>query len=200
MLAKVHGWALVGTEAHPVAVEVDVTLGIPALEIVGLPDPGVRESRVRVKSAIRNSSLEFPNRRVHVNLAPCDLRKVGPAFDLPLALALLGATGQLKNVRAGSYSAAGELSLDGRLRPIAGALAMAHAAAERGDEFIVLPFGNATEAALVEGVDVFGIESLRDTVDFLSGQASFEPVRVDARALLSGNGESTTDLSEVKRQ
>jgi len=107
MLAKVNGTALIGMEPYRVRVEVDVIMGIPAFEIVGLPDAGVRESRVRVKSAIRNSQFEFPNRRIHVNLAPADIRKVGPSFDLPLALAILEATGQLSPSRPAGFIAAG---------------------------------------------------------------------------------------------
>lgn len=200
MLATVYGSALVGTESHRVAVEVDVMLGLPSFEIVGLPDPGVRESRIRVKSAIRNSSLEFPGRRVHVNLAPCNLRKAGPAFDLPLALALLQATEQLVPAVSGDYTAAGELSLDGQLRPIAGALAMAHAAAERKDSFLLVPSGNAAEAALVEKVDVYGVDTLEQAMKFLNGTQRLEPVRVDARELLARNGRRSPDLAEVKGQ
>lgn len=200
MLATVYGSALIGTRSHRVAVEVDVMNGLPSFELVGLPDPAVRESRVRVKSAIKNSHLQFPGTRVHVNLAPCDLRKAGPAFDLPLALALLQATEQLVPARTCDFTAAGELSLDGSLRPIAGALAIAHGAAERGDEFVVLPSGNAAKAGLVEDIEVYGVDTLTQAVRFLSGTESLEPVRVDARELLSRNGRHSPDLSEVKGQ
>lgn len=200
MLAKVNGSALVGMESHTVGVEVDITKGLPAFEIVGLPDAGVRESRIRVKSAIRNSVYEFPNRRIHVNLAPADLKKEGPSFDLPLALAILEATEQLKPERPPKYYAVGELSLDGKVRRVPGALSIAMGAKERGAPFILVPEGNAREAALVPGLDVYGVSTLREATCFLEGTASVSAAEVDAVDLLYENGRKGPCLSEVRGQ
>jgi magnesium chelatase family protein len=187
-------------DSHRVSVEVDVMLGIPAFEIVGLPDAGVKESRIRVKSAIRNSQFEFPNRRIHVNLAPADIKKVGPSFDLPLALAILEATGQLKPSRPPGFIAAGELSLDGRVREISGALSIAFGAREFGCPFVLVPEGNTAEAGLVSGLDVYGVSSLSEAVGFLGGGTSIEPCSVDADEAISDDGTRCADLSEVRGQ
>jgi len=200
MLAKVNGTALIGMEPYRVRVEVDVIMGIPAFEIVGLPDAGVRESRVRVKSAIRNSQFEFPNRRIHVNLAPADIRKVGPSFDLPLALAILEATGQLSPSRPAGFIAAGELSLDGRVREVTGALSVAIGASRAGSPFVLVPEGNAQEAALVSGVQVFGVSSLREAVGFLTGRLDIGPRTVDVSSALAEDGSGCPDLAEVRGQ
>lgn len=200
LFAKVNGASLLGTQSHEVRIEVDVTTGLPAFEIVGLPDAAVRESRVRVKSAIRNSLFEFPNRRIHVNLAPADLKKEGPSFDLPLALAILVATDQLKPARGLSYIAAGELSLDGHICEIPGALSIAMGARDRGAPFVVVPLGNAKEAALVSGLEVYGLSSLREAAGFLEGSAGLSSTKVDASELLERNGREGPDLSEVRGQ
>ena len=200
MLSTIDGSALVGMDSHTVQVEVDVTQGIPRFEIVGLPDAGIKESRIRVKSAIRNSSYEFPNRRIHVNLAPADLKKEGSSFDLPLALAILEATGQLRPLRPSGYVAAGELSLDGRVREIPGTLSIAIEA--RGSEapFILVPEGNAREAALVTGIDVYGVSSLREAVRFLEGSAHLQATAVDTEKLLGPGDRPTEDLADVRGQ
>ena len=200
MLAKINGATLVGMESHQVQVEVDVTNGLPAFEIVGLPDAGVRESRIRVKSAIRNSLYEFPNRRIHVNLAPANLKKEGPSFDLPLALAILQATEQLKPSRPPAFLAVGELSLDGKVRRVPGALSIAMGAKEGEAPFVLVPDGNAKEAALVPGLDVYGVSTLRDAIRFLEGSTSVSPAKVDASSLLCENGHAGSCLSEVRGQ
>ena len=200
MLAKVRGATLVGMEAHPIEVEVDVTQGLPAFEIVGLPDAALREARIRVKSAIRNSSFEFPNRRIHVNLAPADIKKEGPSFDLPLALAILEATDQLRPVRGRGFQAAGELSLDGQVREIPGALSVAIGARERGVSFLLVADGNTREAALVQGLAVYGVSSLREAVGFLEGQLSLQQVSNEPPDLSAGYDRAGPDLSEVRGQ
>ena len=153
MLARVASEALSGLQGHPVVVEADVVAAAPAFSVVGLPDASVQESRERVRAAIVNSSYEFPSRRITVNLAPADLRKEGPSFDLPIALAFLLATGQVRDGSdgRGPLAAVGELGLDGTLRPVAGALAVAQSLRARGVRGLVLPAGNAAEAALVPG-------------------------------------------------
>jgi magnesium chelatase family protein len=200
MLAKVRGATLVGMEAHPIDVEVDVTQGLPAFEIVGLPDTALRESRIRVKSAIRNSSFEFPNRRIHVNLAPADMKKEGPSFDLPLALAILEATDQFRPVRGRGFQAAGELSLDGQVREVPGALSVAIGARERGASFLLVASGNTREAALVPGLAVYGVNSLREAVGFLEDRLSLQQVSNEPADLSDGCAQDGPDLSEVRGQ
>src|SRR5215831_675604 len=148
MLATVVTCALVGIDAHPVHVEVDVATGLPHTQTVGLPDSSVRESKDRVRSALRNAGFEIPPRRITVNLAPAHLRKEGAAYDLPIALALLAATGHPLHEHLGGVAVAGELALDGSVRPIRGALAIAAAVHAAGYRRLVVPRKNAPEAAL----------------------------------------------------
>lgn len=162
MLARVHSATLVGIDAVPVDVEVDVGPGIPMCAIVGLPDVAVREARERVRTAIRNAGYEMPARRVTVNLAPADLRKAGPAFDLPIALGILTATRQLPAQALAGCVVVGELSLDGLVRPVAGVLNVALAARARRARALMVPAANAGEAALVDGVTVHPVGSLED--------------------------------------
>ncbi len=168
MLARCSGAALVGLDAVEVAVEVDITPGLPGVLMVGLADAAVQESRERVRSALRNSGLRMPLTRVVVNLAPADVRKEGPAFDLPIALALLLASGQLDPGRLAGVWAAGELGLDGRLRPVRGALALALAAQKAGARALVVPQANGAEAALVEGLTVWPAASLGQVLELLA--------------------------------
>jgi magnesium chelatase family protein len=163
MIARVSSEALHGLEGHAVDVEADVVAAAPAFTIVGLPDAAVQESRERVRAAIVNSSYEFPSRRITVNLAPADLRKEGPSFDLPIALAFLLATGQVTRGSDG-IGAIGELGLDGGLRPVSGALAVAESVHRRGLRGLLVPRGNAAEAALVSGLEVYAVDCLRDAV------------------------------------
>ncbi|EYB68538.1 Mg chelatase-like protein [Deinococcus phoenicis] len=169
MLARVRSVALIGVDAVPVEVEVDVSPGLPAFTVVGLPDQAVSEARERVRAAVRNAGLPFPAARITVNLAPADLRKEGPLYDLPIALGLLAAQEMLPADALAGVVSAGELALDGSLRPIAGAVNLALLAAQEGRPAL-LPEGNATEAALIEGVTVHGARTLLDAVRHLSGQ------------------------------
>jgi len=199
VLAKLYGSTLVGMESHRIQVEVDVTSGLPGFEMVGLPDAALKESRIRVKSAIKNSGFEFTRTKVHINLAPADVKKEGPSFDLPIALGILQAMGQLRSVRGVGFIAAGELSLDGRTREVTGALSIAMGAREVGADFVIVPDGNTSEAALVEGLDVFGASSLRQAVSFLEG-AHAEPVRVRPEDMLVEDLASVADLADVRGQ
>ena len=170
MLARLRTAAIFGVEAYPVNVEVDVTDGgLPAVTMVGLPDASVRESRERVQSAIRNSGYPFPSRRVTVNLSPADIRKVGASFDLPIAVGVLAAIGVLPTREFDDRIFLGELSLDGAVQAVRGALLIAAQAHHDGSRSIVLPAANATEAALVSGLDVAAVRSLKDTVTLLTG-------------------------------
>ncbi|MBI3767515.1 MAG: YifB family Mg chelatase-like AAA ATPase [Deltaproteobacteria bacterium] len=168
MLATVLSCALVGIEAHPVQVEVDLTAGLPQTATVGLPDHVVRESKDRVRAALRNSGFDIPPRRITVNLAPAHLRKEGAAYDLPIALGILAATGHETRRGLGSVVIAGELALDGSVRPIRGALSIAAAARALGCTRLIVPHANAAEAAVVSGIAVFGVASLREAVAVLT--------------------------------
>ncbi len=168
MLARCSGSALRGLEAVEVSVEVDIGPGLPGLQLVGLPDAAVQEARERVRAALRNSGLKVPLTRVVVSLAPADLRKAGPGFDLPIALGLLVASGQLAQERLAGIWSAAELGLDGRLRPIRGVLAMAMAAQQAGARGLVVASANAAEAALVEGLRVWGPADLAGVLSLLS--------------------------------
>jgi magnesium chelatase family protein len=199
MLASVLSAALDGLDALPVSVEVDVGPGLPSFAIVGLPDAAVQEARERVRSAIRNSGFDLPPRRIVVNLAPADRRKEGPAFDLPIALGLLVASGQLPRERVAGYLALGELALDGTLRPVPGALAAAEAARGARARGVLLPVANAPEAALLEEVTVYGLRALRAAVDHLTGCAPAGPVRA-ARDHAPPDDAPPPDLADVRGQ
>ena len=170
MLARVITFAVEGVDARRVWVEADIRLGLPAFTVVGLADKAVREARERVRAALVNSGYEFPLRRITVNLAPAYLRKVGPAFDLPLAVALLVASGQLEAETVASCAIVGELSLTGAVRPVRGALAVAEATRRHELRKLVLPLSRAREAALVPDIEVIGVESLAELVATLRGR------------------------------
>jgi magnesium chelatase family protein len=172
MIARVLSAALLGVEAVLVRVEVDVAAGLPQYATVGLPDSAVRESRERVKTAIRNAGFAFPNDRVTVNLAPADLRKEGAAFDLPIALGILAATGSVRQDRLGVFAVVGELALDGQIQAVRGALAVGLACRRKGIATLLVPCDNAAEATAVDGVRVLVAGTLRDAVAVLNGEAS----------------------------
>ena len=154
MLARILSGALLGVDAYLVGVEVDTLLGLPQFATVGLAEGAVKESRVRVKSAIRNSHLDDPTRKITVNLAPAGIKKEGAAFDLPIAIGILAANGELESDRLGEYLLVGELSLSGELRPVRGALPIAVAARDAGCTGLILPAENGAEAAVVDGLEV----------------------------------------------
>ncbi len=197
VLATVLSCALVGIDAHPVRVEVDLAAGLPQTATVGLPDHVVRESKDRVRSALRNSGFDIPPRRITVNLAPAHLRKEGAAYDLPIALGILAATGHETRRGLADVIVAGELALDGSVRPIRGALSIASAARALGCKRLIVPQVNAAEAAVVSGVDVYGVASLRDAVDVLTSDAT--PTSTPSLPALDA-GDDDVDLSEVRGQ
>jgi magnesium chelatase family protein len=197
MLARCSGAALLGLEAVEVAVEVDIAPGLPGLQMVGLADTAVQESRERVRAALRNSGLQMPLTRVIVNLAPADLRKEGPAFDLPIALALLAASGQLDPAALQGLWSAGELGLDGRLRPLRGAVALALAARRCGARALLLPQANAAEAALVEGLSIWPAESLRHGLALIHDPSLAASPRCRAEP---AHPTASPDLAELQGQ
>jgi len=169
MLAKVLSSSVLGIDAYVVEVEVDITMGLPAFATVGLPDGAVRESKDRVKSAIKNSGYRFPPHRITVNLAPADRKKEGAGFDLPMAVGILSATGLVNRDKLEQYLIIGELSLDGKVKKTKGALPMALAARDNGFAGIIVPEGNSRESAVVQGVKVFAASHLYQVVEFLNG-------------------------------
>ncbi len=202
MLASVASEALSGLDGHPVRVEADVVAAAPAFSIVGLPDAAVQESRERVRAAIVNSAYKFPSRRLTVNLAPADLRKEGPSFDLPIALAFLLATGQAEDGcdGRGPLAALGELGLDGSVRPVAGALVLAESLRRRGVRGVILPAGNAAEAALVPGLEVYPARTLQDAVRQLAAGGAETAAPADPTALLSSASVGGADLADIVGQ
>lgn len=209
MLARVGSVAVRGMEGYPVQVEVDLAAGLPSFSIVGLPDPAVREARNRVVAAVRNSGYDFPTRKVTVNLAPASVRKEGPAFDLPIAVGVLAATEVVQAKRLDGFVIVGELALDGRVEPITGALSMMLGLRRRrpslseaggGGRGFLVPAGNANEAAVVNGVPVIPIQSLRQAVEFLNGQASVEQATVAVDALFREGATDELDYHDVKGQ
>jgi magnesium chelatase family protein len=199
MLATVMSAALVGLDALSVAVEVDVGPGLPSFSIVGLPDAAVQEARERVRSAIRNSGFDMPPRRTVINLAPGDRRKEGPTFDLPIALAVLVATGQLAQAHVTGYLAMGELALDGTLRPIPGAIVAAEAARCCGARGLLVPPPNAPEAAVAGEVPVYAVPTLRATVEHLAGTRRLAPLPA-GRSEGPSETASPVDLADVRGQ
>ncbi|MGH7891215.1 MAG: magnesium chelatase domain-containing protein, partial [Thermodesulfobacteriota bacterium] len=200
MIAKVLSSAVLGVDAYLVEVEVDLAFGLPQFNTVGLPEGAVRESKERVRAAIKNCGYEFPVRRVTVNLAPADIRKEGSAFDLPMSLGILAALGYVDHEPLLQYVILGELSLDGKVKPIKGALPSSICARDSGLKGIILPRENAEEAAVVEGVDVFAVESLQDIVEFIAGKREIHPTRVDIGSIFTRAKTYDVDFHEVKGQ
>ena len=200
MLAKVLSSALIGIDAIIVDVEVDLAPGLPAFATVGLPDGAVKESKDRVRAALKNSGYDFPARRITANLAPADIKKEGAAYDLPISIGILAATGVVKPARLQDYLILGELSLDGGVNQIRGALSMAVAAKRAGLSGVILPIQNAREAAVVEGIEIIGVSTLSQVVEFLSSRETIEPSRIDLQALFTSGCEYGEDFSEVKGQ
>jgi len=194
------GSVISGIDALSVDVEVDVSRGLPCFSTVGLPDTAVRESRDRVRSAVRNSGYSMPDGRVTVNLAPADVRKEGTSFDLPIAAALLAAVGIVDPGKLGEYMILGELSLDGRVKDVPGALPAALEAKRRGLKGIVVPRGNGPEAAVAGSIEVHPVEWLHEVVEFLNGLRDIPPLRVDGEAILKKGGEPSLDFREVRGQ
>ena len=199
MLARIASQALTGLEGHPVEVEADVVAAAPAFNVVGLPDTAVQESRERVRAAIVNSGFEFPSRRITVNLAPADLRKEGPSFDLPIALAFLVATGQARDGcdGRGRVAAVGELGLDGSVRPVAGALALAESLRRQGVRGLLAPAANAAEASLVEGLEVYPVADLAQAVAQLEAGGGEAAPPADVDALLRCGDTADLDFADI---
>jgi len=196
MLAKIYSCSLQGIEASLVEVEIDVALGLPSFEIVGLPDKSVRESKERVRAAIKNMGFDFPNRRITVNLAPANLKKEGPGFDLPIALGILMATQQIARNLFNEYVVVGELSLDGKVKPVHGILSMALAVKTQSKKGLILSQDNWQEANLVEGLKIISLDNLFQLVDGL-------PVAKDSQGIqgeMFRASDFSVDMQDIKGQ
>ncbi len=200
MLARVHSATLIGVDAHPVQIEVDITRGMEAFNLVGLPDAAVRESRERVRSAIRNSGFRYPRERTTVNLAPADIRKEGPSFDLPIAIAVLLASGQMSADGIDETAMVGELALDGLVRPVSGALPIALGTKDDGKVRLLVPAQNGPEAAVVSDFEIYAADNLYDTVRMLEEGFLHEPVTVAEEELDPQTAHYDIDLGDVKGQ
>ena len=200
MLAKIHSAAVYGIDAFLVTIEAVTERG-SSFSIVGLPDTSIRESYTRITSALKQSGLKFPHYAITINLAPADVRKEGAGFDLPMAIGILAAGELLKNDELPSYIMAGELSLDGSLLPVKGILPMAIKAREAGFKYMIVPEANATEAAVVNNLEIYGAENLLQVVDHLNGVAPISPTIVNTRAEFAAHSETfDLDFADVKGQ
>jgi magnesium chelatase family protein len=200
MLARIWSAAVVGIDAVKVGVEVDIAGGLPGIVVVGLPGTEVQESRERVKAALKNAGYVVPMRKIVINLTPADLRKEGPCFDLPISIGILAASEQVSLALLDDTLLLGEVSLDGSLRPVAGILAIAAAAQRLGIQRLVVPVDNAREAAVVEGLAVYGLQSLTEVTDFLNQPERYQPLQIDSAAELIQSRFHGLDLKDVKGQ
>ena len=200
MLAKVLSSTLLGVEACLIEVEVDLANGLPTFTTVGLPDASIRESRDRVKAAMANSGFSFPLKRITVNLAPAHLRKEGTAFDLPIALGILQAAGYITSDTLQHYVVVGELSLDGRVKAVAGAMPMALAVRQENLAGLLVPSENAPEAAVIDGVPVFGVATLAQAIGFFNGTEALTPTVCEVHALFQRQAVYAEDFADVRGQ
>ncbi len=200
MLARITSSAVFGIDSYLVQVEVDVSSQLPAFATVGLPEAAVKESKERVTAAIKNSGFMFPGRKVTVNLAPADVKKTGTAFDLPMAIGILAATGQIDRTDFEDIIILGELSLDGTIRPVPGILSMAVGAIKKKIKSMLVPVESASEAATAGGVDVYPVKNLIEAIEFLEKGNTIIPHKVDVRKFFEENRRSDIDFADVKGQ
>ncbi|MEA1939525.1 MAG: YifB family Mg chelatase-like AAA ATPase [Candidatus Caldatribacteriota bacterium] len=201
MLSKLYSATIFGIDSFLVEVEVDIRQGLPLFNIVGLPDTAIQESRERVRAAIKNSEYEFPRNRITVNLAPADIKKEGPIFDLPIALGILAASRQIKQDILNDFLIIGELSLDGTVKSINGVLPIAIMARDIGKKKTIVPINNAEEAGVIKELEVIPVSSLNEIIEFLNGKISIKPIEVDIDEIFNKSKiNKHIDFSEVKGQ
>ena len=200
MLVKVFGSAVFGVEATTITVEVNIDKGV-GYHLVGLPDNAIKESSYRIAAALKNNGYNLPVKKITINMAPADLRKEGSAYDLTLAVGILVASGQIKADEVDKYVIMGEMSLDGGLQPIKGALSIAIKAKEEGFKGFFLPVQNVKEAAIVSGLDVYGVENVLQIIDFFEGNATIQPTIIDTSEEFNKTLDfHEYDFSDVKGQ
>ena len=200
MITRVFSAAVVGVDATEIEIEVNTGPGEPSIIVVGLPDTAVKESKDRVIAALSNSGYRWPRKRTTVNLAPADIKKQGPSFDLPIALGMIVTDKEEDLQRLSRCAVAGELALTGEVRPIKGALPLTLEARARGKKAVILPAANVREASVVQGIDVYGVKNLREAYDFLSKTTELLPVQSNGAELLGMGNSFDVDFSEVKGQ
>ncbi len=203
MFNRVYSAALMGIDGYMVGVEVDISSGFPRLDLVGLPDSAVKESIERVRTSINNSGFQFPCKRITVNLAPADIRKEGPAFDLPIAIGILSCMELIDNNSLDKTLIIGELSLNGEVQKVNGILPIVYSAYKNGFERCIIPIDNVDEGAVVEGIDVIGVSNLSQVVKLLNNNVKIEPKRIDIEKLFHeswDNEENIIDFSDIKGQ
>lgn len=200
MLAKVKSFALNGIDGYGVDVEVDINSGLPSVDMVGLPSAATKESKERIRSAIKNSGYLYPVKRITVNLAPADTKKEGPSFDLPIAIAILAASEQIQNKNYKDYVFLGELSLDGKLRTVCGVMPVLISALQSGYKKFILPRDNAKEASFIEGIEVYAVDSLSCAIDFLNGKLTLEKVAQNSYDSARQAIKYEVDFADIKGQ
>ena len=200
MLAKIYSAAVYGVDAYEVEIEVNAGRGNPKVVVVGLPDAAVKESRDRVWTAVNNSGYRWPRGRTTVNLAPADIKKEGPSFDLPIALGMVAVSEELNTSAFEKFSFVGELALDGSIRPVKGVLPVALEARRRGKQALFVPQANALEAAMVNKIDIYGVHNLRETFQFLRGELPLLPTRGDLSGFFATHQSYDLDFADVKGQ
>ncbi len=200
MLAKVNSAALYGIDALRVEVEIDLASGLPQLATVGLPEGAVKESKDRIRAAVKNCGYTFPAKRITINLAPADIKKEGSAYDLPMAVGILAAEGLIQKNLLDDYFLIGELSLDGSVKPVRGALPIAMAAKKEKYKGLILPETNASEAAVVREIEVLGVQNLPQVVEFLNGAQTIAATHVNLEDLFSQHSRYDSDFNDVKGQ
>lgn len=200
MFAKVLSAGVLGIDAYVIDVEVHLEGQAPYFAIVGLPDGAVKESRERVEAAIKNCEFRFPLKKIIVNLAPADIKKEGSSLDLPIALGILSASGKIMSDKLSDYVLLGELSLDGNLRSVRGALPISVAARDVGKKGIILPRVNAIEAAMVQGIEIIPVNNLLEAISFLNGDSDISPFQLDMEKMFISKRFYSFDFSDVKGQ
>ena len=200
MLSKVNSMTLIGLDGYLIEVQVDVSNGMPCWELVGLPDTSIKESKERVKTAIKNSGYELLSKRVVINLAPADIKKEGSIFDLPIAIGILADLGEIEDDLLDKKAFIGELSLDGKINRVNGILPMCIEAKKLGIETIVVPKDNSKEAAIVNGIEVLGVDNLKDIVEYLNHRKQIARTKINLENIFDRHNKYTLDFSEVKGQ
>ncbi len=200
MLTKINSIVLIGIEGFKIEIEIDISNNLPKWEIVGLPDTSIKESRERVKTALKNSGYEIRGKKILINLAPAEIKKEGAIFDLPIAIGILANLEYIKNNKLDDYAFLGELSLDGKINPIAGALAMCIELKKIGINKVVLPKDNAIEASIVKDLEVYGVENIKETVEFLNNEKEILKTESKLDEILKNEGKNNLDYSEVRGQ
>lgn len=200
ILTIIKSIALLGIEGYKIEVQVDVTNNMPKWEIVGLPDTSIKESKERVRAAIKNSGYELRSKKILINLAPAEIKKEGSVFDLAIAVGILNNIGYIRSKNLSEYTFLGELSLDGKVNPISGILPMCIELKKLGIKKVILSKASSQEASLVKDLEIYGVESLKEAIDFLNGRISIEKTKMEFQEELNNQAEEDIDYQEVKGQ